>query len=304
MKIKNFPIIINPASGKPQPVLSILNEVFRDSGINWEVLIAKKAGESIRYAKDLLEKGPDAIGVFGGDGTVMEVMSAMIGSAVPLVILPGGTANVLATDLGIPMDLKEACLLVRKGAYKALAVDVGQFNRRYFILRACLGFEAEMVKGADRKTKNRFGRLAYLISAFNALGKMKVTEYEVTVDGEKHSVSGVTCIIANSGNAGSADLKLAKKIEVSDGKLDVLVIKKFDLSLLQYAVRVFTKGDGAQDRELVGHWQGTDIKVTSKPLQDVVLDGEVLAKMAIHAKIIPQAVTILVPKTRGRQAPD
>jgi diacylglycerol kinase (ATP) len=299
MKIKYLPIIINPAAGKPEPILSILNEVFKDSGIKWDVLIAKRLGDAAKFVKDSIEKEVDTIAVYGGDGTVMEVISGIVGKPIQLVIFPGGTANVLATDLGIPMGLKEVSLLIKEGNYQFHSVDVGQFNRKYFILRACLGFEAEMVKGADRKTKNKWGRFAYLFAALEAVKKVKLIQYDVTIDGVKQSVKGLTCIIANSGSAGFADLSLAKQIDVSDGLLDVLVIKKFDLSLIKYMMRVLLRGNPAQDRELVGHWQGKEIKVSSRPQQDVVCDGEVLGRMAIHAKIIPEAVQILVPKSKA-----
>ncbi len=303
MKIKHLPIIINPAAGKPEPILSTLNEVFKDTDIKWDVLIAKKANDTPRFIKELAEKKEHVIAVYGGDGTVMEAVSGLIGTSIPLAILPGGTANVMAADLGIPMDLKEACEMLRDGSYKLRPIDLGQFNKRHFMLRVCQGFEADMVKGADRETKNKWGRFAYLLSAMKAVKKIKMIRYEILIDGEKHNVEGLTCIVANSGSAGFGDLTLARQMDVSDGLLDVLVIKKFNMGLMKYIWRVIFKGNPTQDRALVGHWQGKEIQVTSKPQQDVVCDGEVLEKMAIKAKVLPGVVTILAPdqKTPQRQ---
>ncbi len=298
MKIKHLPIIVNPASGKPEPILSILNEAFKDSNITWDVLIVKKTGDAGAFAKELVKKKEHVVAVYGGDGTVMEVLSAMIGSPIPVAILPGGTANVMAVELGIPWNLKEGCEMLKQGAYIVKSLDIGEFNTRHFMLRTCLGFEADMVKVADRGTKNKFGRLAYVLSAIQAMKKIKLTQYDITVDREKHSVKGLTCILANSGSAGFGDLTLAKQIDVSDGMLDVIVIKKFDLSLLKYIWRVLFKGNPTQDRELVGHWQGKEITVTSKPQQQVVCDGEVLEKSALLVKVIPAAVRVLIPEKK------
>lgn len=202
MKIKHLPIIINPASGKPQPILSIVNDVFKGSTIKWDVLILKKSGDALSFVKELIERKEQVIAVYGGDGTVMEVMSALLGTAIPLVIIPGGTANVMAVELGIPQDVKGVFEMIRDENYVLQPVDLGKFNRQYFMLRTCVGFEADMVKGANRETKNKFGRLAYLFSAINAMKKIKLTNYEVNVDGETQNVKGLTCIIANSGSAG------------------------------------------------------------------------------------------------------
>lgn len=295
MKIKHLPIIINPAAGKPEPILAVLNDVFKDSNIKWDVLIVKKDGDAAQFVKELLAEKEQMLGVYGGDGTVMEVMSGLMGTKVPLVIFPGGTANVMAVELGIPLELKEVCEMIREEKYQLKTIDMAQFNKRYFMLRVAFGFEAEMVKGADRESKNKLGRFAYFLSAMKAMKKIKLTEYEITIDDKKQTVRGLTCIVANSGSAGFADLTLLKQIDVSDGLLDVLVIKKFDLSLVKYIWRILIKGNPSEDRELVGHWQGKEIKVTSKPKQEVVCDGEMLDKIAIHAKIIPEAVQVLVP---------
>ncbi len=243
----------------------------------------------------LLEKKADAVVVYGGDGTVMEAMSALLGSQIPLAILPGGTANVLATELKIPKDLKAACQLICQDVLHAKVIDVGKMNNQYFILRLGLGFEAEMMKGADREIKNKFGRLAYVISSAKALKKVQEVRYHLTIDGRKFEENGVTCIVANSGSIGYSDLLLHNEISVSDGLLDVVIVRREHIGLLAYIFKhVFAK-QPADHMELVQHWQGKDISVTASPEQVVQCDGEPLEKMAIHAQVIPAAVRILVP---------
>lgn len=293
-KIKKIHIIINPASGKFEPTLSIINSAFKDTDIDWEISITKKAGDGLKLVKELADK-VDITAVYGGDGTVTEVLGGIMETKTPLAILPGGTANVMAVELGIPGNLKEACELITKGPAALKKIDVARFEKRHFILRTGMGLEAEMVRGADRGVKNRFGRLAYVISGFRALKNTKLVEYEITVDGEERKIKGVDCIIANAGSVGFGELTMDSKIDVADGKLDVIVLKKLDLSLFKYAAKILSKQNPSDDRELVGHWQGKDIKIKSKPAQSVVCDGETLGKQDIHAKILPEAAEILVP---------
>jgi YegS/Rv2252/BmrU family lipid kinase len=295
-KIKNIRIIINPAAGTGESILPVINAAMKEAGIKWEASITHKAGDAIQFAKAALKEGIDAIAVYGGDGTLMEAISGLIGSEIPLVILPGGSANVMAAELGIPDDLKEACELLSHGPLETKTIDVGQFDKRYFIVRISIGFEADVVKGADRETKNKIGIFAYFLSAAAALKKTKKVVYHLKIDGQDHEARGLACIITNTGNLGFSKISLDKHIDVSDGLLDVIVVRKVNLSLFKLMVVTFLKRQRPDNLELVEHWQGKDISVSSTPKQAVQCDGEVLEKMPLHIKVIPGAIKVLVPK--------
>jgi YegS/Rv2252/BmrU family lipid kinase len=295
-KIKKIRIIINPASGKEEAILPVINTSMKEAGIKWEASITHQAGDAIQFAKAAAKEEIDALAVYGGDGTLMEAASGLIGSEMPLVILPGGSANVMATELGIPTDLKEACMLLSHGPIEIKTIDVGQFDKRYFIIGISLGFAADIVKGADRESKNKMGIFAYFLSAAAALKKTKKVIYHLVIDGQKHEVQGLTCIIANTGNIGFSTISFDKHIDVSDGFLDVIVVRKANLSLFKLMVVTWLKRERPNNLELVGHWQGKDISVSSSPKQTVQCDGEVLEKIPLHIKIIPGAIKVLVPK--------
>ncbi len=299
-KIRNIHIIINPASGKAESILPIINASMKEAGIKWEASITHQAGDAIQFAKAAVKEGIDALAVYGGDGTLMEAISGLIGSETPLAILPGGSANVMATELGIPTDLKEACTLLSHGPLETKAIDVGQFDKRYFLIRISLGFEADVVKGADRATKNRIGIFAYWLSAAAALKITKKAVYQLNIDGQEHAVEGLTCIITNTGNLGFSNISFDKHIDVSDGFLDVVVVRKANLSLLKLMVVTWLKRERPDNVALVAHWQGKEISVSSRPKQAVQCDGEVLNKMPLHIKIIPGAIRVLVPKQTGK----
>src|ERR1700761_5133450 len=98
MKFKNIHFIINPASSKEEPILFFINKVFNDSAVDWDVSIIKKNRNAGVIAKKLIGK-TDLVVVYGGDGCVTEVASALHGTSIPMAIIPAGTANVMAKEL-------------------------------------------------------------------------------------------------------------------------------------------------------------------------------------------------------------
>lgn len=299
-KIKNIHIIINPAAGEEEAILPIINLSMKEAGITWGAFITHQPGDGIKFAKAAVKKGVDALAVYGGDGTLMEAISGLIGSEIPLVILPGGSANVVATELGIPIDLKEACTLLGHGPSETKTIDVGQFDERYFITGISLGFGADLVKGANRESKNKMGILAYFLSAAAALKITQKTVYHLKIDGQKYELQGLTCIIANTGNLGFTKISMDKHIDISDGFLDVVILRKVNLNLLKHIAITLLKRERPHNLELVQHWQGKEISVSSTPQQTVQCDGEVLEKMPLHIKIIPGAIKVLVPKEKSK----
>jgi YegS/Rv2252/BmrU family lipid kinase len=286
-------VIINPAAGQDRPILGVLNRVFHRAGVDWDVCVTKRAGDARGYAEQAVQAGVDAVGVYGGDGTVMEVASGLIGSDVPLAIFPGGTANVMSVELGIPNDLAEASALVCSDSCGSRWIDMGQVGDRPFLLRVGIGFEAEMIEGADRELKDRMGVLAYGLSALQALREPTIARYRLTIDGREIECDGMTCVIANTGSMGQIGLSLAPTIDVSDGLLDVVVIRKADIpSLLSVAASVVA---GNEDAEPLQHWQAREVAVAADPPQEVQSDGEMLGSTPVNARVLPHAVRVIVP---------
>jgi YegS/Rv2252/BmrU family lipid kinase len=302
-------VVINPAAGRAMPILHTLNGVFNEFDYDWEVSITKKPGDGRRLAQQAVADGFDIVAAYGGDGTVAEVASGLIGTEVPLAILPGGTANVMSIELGIPNDLPGACDLFCNNQYQLRWVDMGQIGETYFLLRAGIGFEAAMVQEADRESKDGLGVLAYLLSALGNLRNPPQADYKISLDGRTIESQGMTCIIANSGNLGRAGLNLVPDVKVDDGLLDVIVVRQADLrTLLAFTANVTGLAQaapvaGAAAPEAVAeetekplqHWQGSEIEVISTPVQPVQCDGEMIGDTPVHARVLPKAVQILTP---------
>ena len=291
-KYKRVMIVINPAAGKAEPILSVLNDVFGPAGIDWQVSITHKAGDGAAAARAAAEQGFDLIGAYGGDGTVAEVASALVGDGPPLLVLPGGTGNALADDLGIPPLLAAAAALATGDEPEIRRIDLGRVGEQWFVLRLTMGIEAAMVDATTRESKDRFGWLAYAVSGIQALSEPPIATYKITVDGETLEIEGVAVMVANSASTGVAGVRLATEINVSDGLLDVVVVQSAALpSLLASAA------DAAQGLEPRGlsRWSGREIRVESTPVQAVLADGEDAGSTPVDVTVVPGAVGVLVP---------
>jgi len=286
-------IIINPASGRPKPVLHILNSAFKQAEIDWDISLTKKSGDAERFSREAVAGGADIVAANGGDGTVMEVAQGLLGSPVPLAILPGGSANLMAVELGIPKDLEKAAEIAADPDSPTRQVDVGLLGESYFLLRVGIGFGARKVAYADRKLKNRFGVLAYSVAAVKAVKDSKTAHYHITLDGKMVEADGVTCLIDNAGNMGIQGFQPAKNISVSDGLLDVLLLGSKGL------VNMITSGTSGQTDKgevVIEHWQASQIRIEVDPPQPVQVDGEMVDDTPISAGIMPGALKVLVPK--------
>ena len=298
---RKLQVIINPAAGIGRPILQALNSGLKDTGIEWDVSITHKAGDAERLAKQAVENGADIVGVHGGDGSVMEVASALRGTSTPLAIFPGGTANVMSVELGIPStDIEASIDFIAKGSYTTRLIDMGRVNDRLFLLRIGIGLEADMMKSADQEIKNRFGMLAYAFSAINEMRNLTPSLYRIRVDGELHESEGVSCMIANSGNVAIGGLTLSKKIDIGDGALDVVVFRSVDLaSMITVSAAVVSPNAEATDSPRLEHYQGREIVVEADPPQTISIDGEVIAPVTLTATVLPGAVNVVVPVPLG-----
>src|SRR5215211_1674400 len=300
---KKLQVIINPAAGVGRPILQALNSGLKDSGIEWNVSITHKPGDAERLAKKAVEDGADIVGVHGGDGSVMEVASALRGISTPMAIFPGGTANVMSVELGIPStDIEASIDFIAKGNYTTRRIDMGRVNDRLFLLRIGIGLEADMMKSADQEIKNRFGMLAYAFSAVNEMRNLTPTLYRVRVDGELHEVEGISCMIANSGNVAIGELSLSKKIDISDGALDVVIFRRADFAaMITLSAAVVSPNAEVTDSPQLEHYQGREIVVEADPPQTISIDGEVIEPTPLTASILPGAVNVIVPVSEATE---
>ena len=296
--MKTIHVIINPASGQPQPVIHTLNHIFGEAGVEWDVSVTKAGDDATRFARSAAERGVDVVAAYGGDGTQMEVAQGLRGTNTPMAVLPGGTANLLSVELNIPSDLEQAIRLILSEDHVLRPVDMGHAVLRDgeasydFILRIGIGFEGLKIQIANRAMKNKFGELAYTIAGLDALKEVTPSDYHLELDGKPLDISGVNLLVTNAGNFGVPGYSRSTKISVSDGLLDVLVVKEKTLSTLTTIARETLSKNPDQNRPL---WQAKHIRIEAEPAQPVNGDGEWWGPTPIDIEVIPAAVKIIAP---------
>jgi diacylglycerol kinase (ATP) len=291
MQFKNIHFIINPASGKEEPILTYMHNALHNSKINWAVSVTTKEDDTFNTAKSLVDK-TDLVVVYGGDGSITQVARALQGTQTPMAIIPGGTANVMSKELGIPQDSEEALGLIVSGKAKIITMDIGEANGTPFLLRINLGIMADMILEADTALKSTLGQVAYGITAIKTTATAKPVTYTMRIDDETLEEEGVSLTVTNAGNIGIGDLSFLPGISIRDGLLDVILLKDADLlSLLKVAgSTLFQTGS-----EVLRHWRCKHINIkVSKPMKYICDDCEVQAD-EIDIKVIPKALNVLVP---------
>lgn len=292
-------VIVNPVSGVNRTALEQV-QVFAAAHpeLDVEFRTTEAGGDARRFAREAAEAGADIVAAYGGDGTIMEAAEGLRGTGVPLLILPGGTANVMAVELGIALNLEQALSLLGGAARGERIVDMGMLDSEPFLLRAGIGYEAEATAATARSEKSKAGRIAYFRNAFRKMRSLRPTKYKITVDGEMHVQRGITCMICNSANIGIPNLRLVGDADVSDGLLDVVVIDSLrPASIVRVLLSVFFGLFPAKSTpKLIAHWQGREVTIETSHRQLVARDGEPTKRAKrVSARVIPGALRVIVP---------
>jgi diacylglycerol kinase (ATP) len=290
--MKRVFIIINPASGRQEPILSYINTILQKTDIVWDVGITKQKHDAYRFAKKAIIARYDIISVYGGDGTVAEVAKALFKQEIPLHIIPGGTANVLAKEIGLPVDTQKSIMLLRKKSVKTKMIDGGLLYGQPFNVRIEVGLIAKMVKSTSRKSKDQFGMLAYSIHAIKHITRQKVLQFSMEIDGKKVQESGVALMVANVGNIGVTGFSVLPNMKIDDGLLDVVLFKNATVhSLFVWLRSVIT---GKRPFGTVKHWKAKHVLIAITPEQTIICDDALQKRKKIKAEIVPAALRVVV----------
>jgi diacylglycerol kinase (ATP) len=242
--------------------------------------------------KRVLDDGAELLLVWGGDGTVQRSINAVDGSKTPLAILPAGTANLLATNLGIPQDIQQAVAIGLEGERRKL--DVGSFNGERFAVMAGAGFDAAMLEQAEGTLKDRLGRVAYVWSGSQNL-RSKPFKAKIEVDGAPWYDGAASCILV--GNVGRlfGGVEVFQDARPDDGRLELGVVNAD--GVVDWMRTIARTAAGHPERSpLVQTTTAKKIKVklNRKVLYEV--DGGDREKVrAFTVKVQPAAITICLP---------
>ncbi|MDQ1392862.1 MAG: hypothetical protein QOF30_1839 [Acidimicrobiaceae bacterium] len=275
-----------------------LRQLLTDRGFSqplwYEVPKSRKAPAMARKA---VEKGADLLLLWGGDGTVQRCIDEVAGADVVVAIIPAGTANLLATNLGVPHDLAAAVDIALYGARRRL--DVGVVNGERFAVMAGAGFDAIMMQEADGGLKDRFGRLAYVWTGARAT-QAEPVKMSIKVDGTPWFKDKATCLLLGNMGTLSGGLTAFPQARPDDGQLEIgVVTAEGPVEWARVLTRLAT--GHAERSKLVRTTRGRKVDVKLGRAMPYELDGGARpAKKRLQAKIKPGAITVCVPEANNR----
>lgn len=245
--------------------------------------------------RECISKGADAILAAGGDGTINEIVNGMIGSPVPLGILPVGTANVLACEMGMRTHAPAAAELLDSAVAARIAagrIDSGSSAGRHFLLMAGIGLDAMIVYHIDAEMKAKLGKVAYWIGGFQQLGK-KLIEFDVRANGETHRCSfALASRVRNYGG----DLNIARQVTLFADDFELVLFKGANsLPYLKYFAGVLTNQLPRISGVEVVRASSVEVSAAADPRVYIQIDGEYAGRGPAKFEIVRDAVTLLVP---------
>jgi diacylglycerol kinase (ATP) len=291
---KRARLIYNPSSGREEikkRLPDILQRLER-GGIETSTHATIGEGDATLAAAEAVDRGFDLVIAAGGDGTLYEVINGMSGKPErpPLGILPLGTTNDFARALGIPKNWEFAVDLILQDFTRA--VDVGKVNQRYFINIAGGGSMTELTYEVPSKLKTMLGQLAYYMKGVEKLPRLRPIEILVESEEVKLQEEVMMFLICNSNSVGGFE-RLAPGASLSDGLLEVFILKKCNLPEFIRVVSAALRGEHANDPHVI-HFKTREMRIVSSDYVQINLDGELGGTLPCQFSVLQEHLRIYV----------
>lgn len=282
--------IINPISGVGQKghIPALIEEFLDHNRYTFDIVYTQYASHAKEIAKKASEEGVEIVCAVGGDGSVHEVGTSLIGSKTKLAIIPVGSGNGLARHLHIPLNVKDAIECINK--QQSIAMDTVKVNDKAFLGVGGYGFDALIAKKfATHKRRGLRGYIALILREFFKYNPINVS---IDLDGKVKTLPVVLCTIANSSQFGNG-FTVSPKSDVTDGKIELCLLKPFSIwSAPSIAYRFFRKSSHNSRFSEVISFKKAKIKLTEKMAH---YDGEPIeVRDEINVSVVPKSLHILV----------
>ncbi|QBD79324.1 diacylglycerol kinase family lipid kinase [Ktedonosporobacter rubrisoli] len=294
-------LIANPAAGGPLQHMHQIAETLtflRDNGWQVNLKMTHQPGDARRFAHEAVEQKQDVVIVAGGDGTINEVIQELAQSQTALGVLPGGTVNVWAREVGIPLDYAGAREVLLHGQMRQ--IDLGQVNdEHYFFLMAGIGLDGEVTYAVEKKPVKRLGVIGYLlIGAWLGLG-YRGFRAVLQVDGRVIKTNALQIIIGNTQLYGGT-IRYTWQASCDDGLLDICIVRRQDM-LKRILVSLDFLLGREERRQWVRYLRGSNVKIRTRQPIAFQLDGDPIGYTArgfpsTAFSIVPQALKVIVPQ--------
>jgi YegS/Rv2252/BmrU family lipid kinase len=289
-KHRKLSIIANPAAGGYESALAVVAPIFSDAGFECAIHLSRNPGDVYTLTKEMAPAS-QLIAVYGGDGSVMEAARALHGSATTLAILPGGTANVMAKELGIPLDFETAARLLVSPDAVVRKIDMGIVNDVPFLIRVNLGLLADMITATAPEMKERWGQLAYGLTAFQQLDKAN-SRFQLLIDGAPVTLEAMALTVTNAGNVGRKGYSFLPGISVTDGLLDVIALDRSDImALLKVTGSILLQ----KDSTILKHWQAKEVSILMEEESSWLCDDTEGRATRLDIRVSPASLRLLTP---------
>lgn len=292
-------IIVNPNAGSVEDLKTLearLGEL-PDAG----VVRTQAAGDAERLAREAVRDGADLVVAAGGDGTLNEVVNGLADAfeGVRLGLLPLGTGNDFARSIGVPDDLEGALAVLENGA--AREVDVGRATigeiSRFFVNMSAGGFSGEVSERAS-EAKDRWGPLAYMRAAIDALPELKGFLTRIVVNGAETLEMEASNIIVTNGRYVASGIPAAPKAVLDDGLFDLLIAPPLTIPQLAVLVPQVLLGMH-MDNDLLLFRRATRIEIECDPPMAFNVDGELIGEGTARFEILPRALRVVAGNVDG-----
>ncbi|HEY3298427.1 MAG TPA: diacylglycerol kinase family protein [Armatimonadota bacterium] len=288
-------VILNPTAGqgKPGASIEILKQSLNCCGIDCDILFTEKEGDGSILAREAANRGYDTVVAVGGDGTVNEIINGLAGTGVKLGLIPVGSVNVLAKDMGIPLDLRKAVTVLAAGNVKE--IDLGVANGRYFAMMAGIGFDAEVVADVFRPVKDLIGASAYVFKGLEKLATYQATDVVIEMPEETYSGKAFLVVVGNLSSY-AWSVKVTPDAVPDDGLLNICVFERpftDRLGFIHHIADVFVQRHAYHDE--IKFFSTTRALIKSNPDVMMQIDGELFGTTPADISVISRALPLIVP---------
>ena len=280
-------IILNPAADSERALRkqARVESLARDC----VVCATTYTGEAEAMARRGVAEGFEKIVAAGGDGTINEVVNGLAGSGTTLGLLPIGTMNVFATELGLPTHDLELCWEIVKGD-STRAIDLPKANQKFFVQLAGVGLDAQVVKETSSQLKRNFGPLSYVISALQIAARKPPRLF---IQSEDASIDEGSFVLVGNGRLYGGPFPFFKHAALDDGLLDVIVFKRLGyLEIIKYLQDVIFSSEIRVPE--IEYFQTRQLRVESDQSVPVELDGELVGNCPVEFSLENRSLRVLV----------
>ena len=275
---------------------------FDEHNILLEIFVIPKPPEEIsEIVSQAVSEGVDLFLAAGGDGTVSMVGNALLGSEIPLGILPLGTGNLLAQELKVPVKLEKALALITGNDHDVIKMDTFQLKERNYILNLSVGLTPKVMESTESKEKQQLGVIAYLLSFIQQILGLKLHRFTVDYDHHKEAYTASEILITNSQATGVEPLKWSDDVFVNDGYLDMLIIRAANIfDLLGLIISIFVHRQ--KYNPVIKYIQFKEYcQITTKTPTRTQADGDPVGQTPVKILVDPGSLKVIASKKGNYQ---